>query len=162
MTRLVFAALFAGIAVSATAQSPSPTPSPGPLRTEQPESGLASPTPPAHQAPSEPVAVPAGPARSGDSADAGSLKGIRLVSAGEEEAVVVVSGRTLTLRPGDTIGSDVVRRIAPDRLVLFRPAPAGGRGGEATVVVQFDGSGRGRVRVYSTRDRTTPRAPEVR
>jgi hypothetical protein len=135
MTRLVFAALVAGAAAAVAAQAPSPSPSSSPSPSEEPGTALASPPPPSYQAPSEAAAAAAGPARNGDSADAGSLKGIRLVSASEDEALVVLNGGTLTLRPGDAIGADVVRSIAPDRLVLFRPAAAGGAGGEATVVI---------------------------
>ena len=64
-----------------------------------------------------------------------------------------------TVRPGDVIGTDVVRSIEPGRILLARTGPDGQ---EATVVVSFDDAGRGRVRVLFGSDPTAVAAPPVR
>ncbi len=116
--------------------------------------------PPADHGPHA-AAVPGPPApRGGDSAWAGSLKGLRVVSMSEGTARVVVGDRTLDVRPGDAIGGDVVRSITSGQIVLDRPATSAT--GEASVVVSFDAQGRSRVRVYASKDPTAPRPPQGR
>lgn len=111
-------------------------------------------TPPVDATPRT-VAIP-GPARrlQRDSADAGGLKGMRVLSVSTGEARVVVGGAERTLRPGDAIGADVVKEIGDGRLILKRSETGGS---EALVIVDFDAQGRSRVRVLSTRDRTAPK-----
>lgn len=116
---------------------------------------LQTPTAPPLDTAPRTVAIP-GPGRKAprDSADAGSLKGIRAVSIASGEARVIVGGGERRLRPGDALGSDVVREIGDGRIVLKR-AEAGGA--EALVIVSFDAQGGSRVLVLSSRDKTAPK-----
>ena len=156
MTRSCPAALVAVLVAAgqASAQAPSTSPVPGGEYFQPPVEPSAN--------PGSVTARATAVTGVRDSADAGSLKGIRAVSTATDEAVIVLDAVTRTVRPGDLIGADLVRSIAPGRIVLHRPAAPLGGGGEADVVVDFDGSGRGRVRVYATRDATSRPTPEVR
>lgn len=89
----------------------------------------------------------------------GPLKGLRAVSLKEGEARVALGGSERVLRPGDAIGTDVVKSIEPGRMVLARTTP---ELGEALVIVTFDAQGRPRVRVFATRDPSSRVPPEVR
>jgi hypothetical protein len=91
------------------------------------------------------VAISGAPSGSRDSTDAASLKGIQAIETRPGQARLRLSVGERTVRPGDRIGADVVRRIEPGRILLTR---AQKDGGEATVVVTFDEGGRGRIRVY--------------
>jgi hypothetical protein len=122
---------------------------------------LAEPSDPPPQLPlvEDGVPVPGGaPDLSKSSSKAGSLRNLRLVQLREGEAEVTLIGARQTLRPGDAIGEDVVRRVDTARIVLGRPEAGGA---EATVLVTFDAKGQARVRIYTTRDSTALEAPPV-
>ncbi|PYQ46367.1 MAG: hypothetical protein DMF78_26485 [Acidobacteria bacterium] len=104
------------------------------------------------------VTVPgAGGSRDRDSVDAGPLKGVQARQVKSGEARLVLAGGERTVRPGDLIGADVVKSIEPGRILLARTLADGDT---ATVVITFDGAGRGRVRVYSEKDHSaTPPLP---
>jgi hypothetical protein len=93
------------------------------------------------------------------STQAGALRDMKAVRVREGEARVQLGGAARTLRAGDAIGTDVVRRVDDDRIVLARPESSGA---ESTVIVTFDAQGKARVRVYTTQDPTAPNAPPVR
>ena len=96
------------------------------------------------------------------SADGGTLKGCRAISIESGQVRVLLSdGSERLLRVGDAIGSDVVRRIEPGRMLLDRTAPSGGPGGSATVIVKFDATGDSRVHVLWMSDPKAVVAPEV-
>jgi hypothetical protein len=80
----------------------------------------------------------------------------------EGEATLLIGGSALTLRPGSLVGSDVVRSIGSDRIVLVRGATTANPGGAATVVVSFDATGQSRVRVYWLSDPAATVPREVR
>ena len=84
------------------------------------------------------------------SADAGPLKGVRVLSLADGAARLQLVGEPAprSLHVGDRIGGDTVVRIEATRVVLSRPA-APGEKGEATVVVKAGRGGVGWVRVYS-------------
>ena len=103
---------------------------------------------------------PPGPTRV--SADGGTLKGCRAISIESGQVRVLLSdGSERLLRVGDVIGSDVVRRIEPGRMLLDRPAASGVPGGSATVIVKFDATGDSRVHVLWMSDPKAVVAPEV-
>lgn len=115
--------------------------------------------PPADLTPRK-VTVKGAPRPATDSVDAGGLKGIRVVSAREGEARVIVGGTETTLRPGDAIGGDVVKIVEAGRIVFERTA--GEASGPGVVIVTFDAQGRGRVVVYGERSPVPPAASRVR
>ena len=176
-TRMMAAVLaMACGATAATAQTPAPTPTPAPARA--PEEQIL--TPPASQAegsggglgleqPKEPAPTPAvardvlipgrAPDHSRPSANAGTLKNLEALSLRDGEARVRLDGIDYTLRPGDTIAGDVVRRVEATRIVLARPE---GDKREAIVIVTFDGQGRARVRVFGTLDPSPVAKPDIR
>jgi hypothetical protein len=92
---------------------------------------------------------------------ASALGGLRLLKMSPGEALLLMAGAEQALRVGDQVGSDVVRAVGDGVIVLERPAVPGQPGGEATVVVRFDASGRPTVRVYHVEDPTPVQAPEV-
>jgi hypothetical protein len=145
-----------GILHSATAvaENPQPAASPEPRIEEFHPKAL-----PADDSPPAPIARAGGPTLdpSRNSVGAGGLGGLRALTLADGEARVSFEGTERTIRVGDALGTDVVRRIEEGRIVLLRPADS--KAGEATVVVSFDATGRARVRVYSTLDptRTVPR-----
>jgi hypothetical protein len=69
---------------------------------------------------------------------------------------------TRSLKPGDPLGSDVVKAVEEGLLVLERPAVPGRPGGKATVVVRFDAQGRPSVRIYHEEDPTRVEPRETR
>jgi hypothetical protein len=85
------------------------------------------------------------------SVGAGVLKDLRALRLKEGEAQVRIGTQVRTLRPGDRIGTDVVRRIEDTQIVLSRPE---GNGAESRVVIDFDGAGVARVRIFMTQDRS--------
>jgi hypothetical protein len=120
---------------------------------------MAVPSPPSlDNAPRQAVAGP-GPARDRDSAGTSALKGVQARDIKSGQARLVLVSGLRTVHPGDLIGTDVVRSIEPGRILLARTGPDGQ---EATVVVSFDDSGRGRVRVLFPSDPTALAAPPVR
>lgn len=102
------------------------------------------------------------PSRAGDSADAGALRGAQALAMKEGEARLRLAEGERTVRPGDTIGVDVVKSINPGQVVLLRGGTATDPEGSATVVVKFDKQGRSQVRVYYLKDPTPVVAPEVK
>jgi hypothetical protein len=115
--------------------------------------------PPLDNAPRQATAAGPGPARGRDSAGTPALKGVqaREIKSGQARLLLVSGLRTV--RPGDVIGSDLVRSIEPGRIVLARTRPDGE---DATVVVSFDDAGRGRVRVFFGHDPSAVAPPAVR
>lgn len=94
--------------------------------------------------------------------EAGGWHGARAVQLKEGEARLIVGDAPLHLRPGTPVGSDVVKSIGTDRIVLLRGVTASNPAGSATVVVTFDARGQGRVRVYWLSDPAAAVPREVR
>jgi len=92
----------------------------------------------------------------------GPLKGVRALSSQAGEMRLLFPDGERTLRPGDRLGTDVVRTVGESLLVLDRPSIASLPGGGAMVVVRFDAAGQPRMRVYHVEDPTPVNAPEVR
>ena len=123
------------------------------------------------------VQIPSSSRRRGaDSADAGTLQGVRVQSLQDGVARVRMrDGSVQSLRVGDRVGSDVVQQVSAEMLILSRGgqptvppltapgtrATAGSSGSGGEVVVKVDGQGRTRVRVYSTADPTALVPPPV-
>jgi hypothetical protein len=97
------------------------------------------------------------PAAETTSRHEGALKGINALEIGEGKARLVLGGSERVVTPGAVLGTDTVKSITPGRMVLKRVAPDA-EGGDAIVIVTFDGQGRTRVQVFASRDPTT-RAP---
>jgi hypothetical protein len=93
------------------------------------------------------------------SVDAGALKNLQPVNLRDGEAQVRLDGVVRTVREGDALGTDVVRSVESNRLVLARSE---GSGRESTVIVTFDAQGTSRVRVYSTQDSKPLIAPPAK
>lgn len=115
--------------------------------------------PPVANAPGPITAARTSPARDRDSAGTSALKGVQAREIKSGQARLVLASGMRTVRPGDVIGTDVVRSIEPGRILLARTAADGQ---DATVVVSFDDAGRGRVRVLFANDPTAVAAPPVR
>ena len=115
--------------------------------------------PPADPSPREITVPGAGGGRGRDSAAAGALKGVRARDVRSGQARLVLATGERTIRPGDIVGTDVVRSVEPGCITLGRPLP---EGGEALVVVRFDESGSGRVRILYENDPKPVVAPAVR
>lgn len=81
-------------------------------------------------------------------------------SLAEGEARLLVAGVEHIVRPGSILGQDVVKSVAPGRIVLTRPARPEA-GGEALVIVTFDAQGKGRETVVWTKDPTARPPKEV-
>jgi hypothetical protein len=60
------------------------------------------------------------------------------------------------------VGTDIVKSIGSDRIVLVRGATAMNPTGAATVVLTFDAQGQSRVRVYRLSDPAAATPREVR
>jgi hypothetical protein len=118
-------------AVSERAKAPEPTLSPGPAAGRPPQTKAAPPAP-----------------------------NLRALATAEGEAHLIVDGAPRTVRPGDQVGSDVVKSISPGRMVLVRPASR--TRSEALVIVTFDAKGLGQSVVLWTKDPATRTPPEVR
>jgi hypothetical protein len=93
------------------------------------------------------------------SANAGALRSLVRVRLIDGEARVRLDGAERTIRVGDSVAGDIVRRIEGGRIILARPE---GDGREATVIVTFDAQGRARVRVFSTVDPRPLNPPDIR
>lgn len=128
-----------------------------------PESGLSSlsslPSTPPDRTPRKAAAPAPEPASGAVVRDV--LAGVRALSMKEGEARLRLASGERTVRPGDAIGSDVVRSVDPGQIVLERGAKRADAGA-ATVVLKFDEQGRGQVRVYFLKDPQPAVAPEVR
>jgi hypothetical protein len=100
--------------------------------------------------------------RLSQSADAGALRGLRVLGVQDGVARVALGdGSERTLRPGDSFAGDVVRSVAPRRILLDRRAGEGEGGGSATVVVKVGPDGRSQVFVLWTRDPRQKLLPQV-
>jgi len=84
------------------------------------------------------------------------------VSLAEGEGTVEIDGRREVVRPGSRLGSDIVKSVSPEQLVLARPPKEGGQEGETLVIVTFDADGKARSRVFRTRDISAPEVPEAK
>jgi len=115
--------------------------------------------PPIDNAPRAATVAGAGAPRDRDSAGTSALKGVQAREVKAGRARLLLASGLRTVRPGDLIGSDVIRSIEPGRILLARRGPDGN---EATVVVSFDAAGRGRVRVYFGADPSAVAPPAVR
>jgi hypothetical protein len=115
--------------------------------------------PPLDNAPRQATVAGPGPALGRDSVGTSALKGVQAREIKSGQARLALASGVRTLRPGDLIGSDVIRSIEPGRILLARSGP---NGQEATVVVSFDDAGRGRVRVLFASDPTAVAPPPVR
>ena len=163
--------ILACLGAAAVAQTPTPAPMRAPeeqvmkppasasapseaLKREVPEQELPAET----EARGVAVAGPP-PDHSRPSANAGSLKSLEAVSLRDGEARVRLDGVERTLRAGDKIAGDVVRRIESHRMILARSE---GDDREGIVIVTFDGKGRARVLVFTTVDSSPMDAPSVR
>ena len=156
MTRLTFVA--ATLALGAVALAPATLRGQG-AADGQPEDWTFKPyTPPAPAPDLTPkaAAVPRVASSGRDSGDASGLKGVQAVSIKEGEARLRLAAGERTVRPGDTIGPDLVKTVTPGQIVLLRTASAENREGTGTVVVRFDAAGHGRVRVYYEKDTSNP------
>jgi len=116
--------------------------------------------PPIRQSPSTRLTVPVriAPALAGAPREAGAFVGARVLRADDTQASLVIQGVERAIKVGDTVGTDIVKSISAGRIVLRRPASAGGPGGESLVILQFDPTGRTQVLVVASRD-TTSKAP---
>jgi hypothetical protein len=92
----------------------------------------------------------------------GPLKGVRALSSQAGEMRLLFPDGERTVRPGDRLGTDVVRTIGEGLMVLDRGAIPSVAGGGAVVVVRFDAAGQPRMRVYHVEDPTPVNAPQVR
>lgn len=86
------------------------------------------------------------------------LTGVRAITLAEGEARLLIDGAERVVRPGDSVGADVVKSIAPGRMVLGRPA---GTAREALVIVTFDVHGDGHPLVLWSNDPAPHVPPEV-
>ena len=98
------------------------------------------------------------PIQGGASKDAGLLSGVRALQIDDTQARLLIQGVERVVKVGDRIGADIVKSIAPGRVVLTRPTAASGVDGESLVILRFDPQGRTQVLVVSSRD-TTSRTP---
>ena len=138
--------------------NPKPSPSPNGASWERASAPAIS-----AQGPAPPVTAKVSPvAEARNTVEAGGLQGAKAVALKEGAATVLIGGSALSLRPGSLVGSDVVKSIGGDRIVLVRGATATNPAGSATVVVSFDALGRSRVRVYWLSDPAATVPPEVR
>jgi hypothetical protein len=135
------------------------SPSPGPSETSWERASSATISRPKA---SGLVAAAVPPAESRAAVEAGGLQGAKVVELKEGEANLLVGGAPLHLRPGTPVGSDVVKSIGSDRIVLVRGATPLNPTGSATVVLTFDARGQSRVRVYWLSDPAAATPREVR
>lgn len=110
----------------------------------------------APSATTRPARATAAPGPHRPQSEAARKPSLRAVSLGDGEATVELGGVREQVRPGSRLGGDTVRSIAPGRIVLERPAPAGDAGGPALVIVTFDEAGNGKTQVYWTHDPARP------
>lgn len=86
------------------------------------------------------------------------LTGVRALTMAEGEARLLIDGVERVVRPGDSVGADVVKSIAPGRLVMSRLA---GTASEATVIVTFDARGEGHPLVLWSNNPAPHAPPQV-
>lgn len=100
--------------------------------------------------------------RLSQSADAGALRGLRVLGVQDGVArVALADGTERTLRAGDSVAGDVVRSVGPGRILLDRRAAEDEGGGSATVVVKVGPDGRSQVYVLWTRNPRERFLPQV-
>jgi hypothetical protein len=150
LSRIAVALLVAGGARSVAAQSPSPSPAAG----EAPNVEWRQPPAAAPSLPSRPVGARPDKATPADPIRVSRYLALRAVSLADGEARIQTGDGVRTVRPGDLLGGDVVHAIDTGVLVLDRKAPPGAPGGDARVVIRFDGQGRPTVRIYHTENPT--------
>jgi hypothetical protein len=163
---VVLAVLGAG---GARADSPTPSPSPADPQTigtvvggGGPEGGgVSMRTPPERVPDTAPraISVPDVWDPNRDAKDSGPWKGVRILTIAQGQARVSLPSGERVLRPGDVVGSDVVKSVDAQRIVLTRGATAQRPDGDALVVISVDAQGRSRVRVYSAANPTAGRRP---
>jgi hypothetical protein len=158
LSRAVVALLLAGGTGTALAQSPSPSPPSG----EAANVGWKQPPAAAPSLPSGPVGARPDTATRVDPAKASRYLALRALSTADGEARIQTGDGERTLRPGDLLGGDVVRAVDTGILVLDRKAAPGAAGGDARVVIRFDGQGRPTVRIYHAEDPTRVEARPTR
>jgi hypothetical protein len=142
--------------------NPPATPTPQPGGTATPRAVLAQPerTPPDLTPRSVRVPVTRSAVRK-PSPETASLLRIKAIAVGNKEARVLVDGIARILRVGDSLGTDTVKDIGENLLVLVRAESAGRANGDGSIVVRFDALGQPEVRAYWTRDSTARVPPEV-
>lgn len=143
VTRWMFVAL---LALPLGAQSPEPEPVPAVEERSESQELQPKRLPPAFKTERVPFRRAETAARAAE-APLPALLRLRALETKAGEAVVELDRQRLTLKPGDRVGTDVVRVADEGLLVLDRPAVAGHSEGAATVVVRFDPMGRPRVRI---------------
>ena len=158
---VVLALLALGGVAPAEDARPTPAPSASPSPVANGASWRRAGPASVSAAPSRLVVAPVSPAPS-SRAELGGLQGAKAIALKEGEATLLVGGSALTLRPGSVIGSDVVKSVGSDRIVLVRSATGSPPAGAATVVVSFDAQGQSRVRVYWLSDPAAVPPREVR
>jgi hypothetical protein len=90
-----------------------------------------------------------------------ALPGTRILASEEGEARLLVEGAERVVRVGDVLGADLVKSVAPGRIVLLREG-ADSEGGDALVILTQDGEAEPRTRVIWSKDPTAVEPPEVR
>jgi len=101
--------------------------------------------------------------RLSQSADAGALRGLRVLGVQDGVArVLFADGTERALRAGDVVSGDVVRSVSPHRMLLDRRAGEGQDGGSATVIVKLGAGGASQVYVLWTRNPRPSLAPQVK
>lgn len=121
---------------------------------DDPNVRWAPPPAAAPQLPTGPVRAPRDVSTPTPSARTSLYLSLRAVSLADGEARVQTADGALTLRPGDLLGTDIVRAVDTGVIVLDRKAAPGAKGGDARVVVRFDGQGKPSVRIYHMEDPT--------
>jgi hypothetical protein len=121
---------------------------------EAPKAEWTEPAAAPSQFPSRPVRSRPDKATPPDPAKASRYLALRAVSLVEGEAKIQTTDGLRTLRPGDLLGRDVVHAVDTGVLVLERKAAPGAAGGDARVVIRFDGQGKPTVRIYHVEDPT--------
>jgi hypothetical protein len=91
------------------------------------------------------------------------LKGVRALVLEDGRGRLVVDGVERDVKVGSEIRGDVVRSVAPGRIVLARPESSEQADPGALLIVRFDAKGQGRVLVVAPgRPASSPSpAPEV-
>ena len=122
-----------------------------------PVTGAPSPAPPGPLS-SHPVAVRVDPPARAATRPVGPF---RVLALGEGVGSLEVDGAARTVKPGERLGRDTVRSIAPSQLVLERAASSTDSA-PVLVIVTLDENGRPHTRTFHTRDETAPVAPEAK
>jgi hypothetical protein len=89
------------------------------------------------------------------------LKDARMLRLRKGEALARIDGRERLLRPGDVVGTDVVKEVGEDAIIFVRPETSGDPRGSALIVWRQGSDGRGRVRVFWSKNHLSA-PPEVK